>query len=147
VLAVSEDLIRSDRARVQELVDGIAASGRWIDAPGQDLAPGVRRAEDGAVESATLAVIPPGWDATHRSQAATIAARKQYYDQNPELLRFVLSKPPDRVRYTGLVPARQDFEEIQRYAEKLDYFRPSTPGDPFGFTDYCDTTFALAAQR
>jgi len=147
VLAVREDLIRSDRSLVQELVDGIAASGRWIDAPGQDLAVGVHRAEEGVSETPAVAIVPSGWDANHRSQAAAIASRKEYYNQQPELLRFVLSKPPDRVRYTGLTPARSDFEEIQRYAEKLGYFQPPTPGDPFGFQDYCDTTFAIAATR
>lgn len=143
VLAVSEDLIRDDRARVQELVDGIAASGRWLDSPGEDLAAGVHLASEGMPEAPGIAVVPPSWDATHRSQAATIAARKEYYSQDPELLRFVLSKPPDRVRYTALTPARHDFEEIQHFAERLGYFTPSSPGDPFGFTDYCDTTFAI----
>jgi NitT/TauT family transport system substrate-binding protein len=142
VLVVREDLIHDDRALVQELVDGIAASGKWIDAPGEDLTAGVRRAGEGPVDSANVAVLPEGWSATHRMQAAAIASRRQYYNQDPELLRFVLSKPPDRVRYTGLVPARADFEEIQRYAEKLGYFRPSSPGDPFGFDDYCDPSFA-----
>ena len=134
-------------AALQELVDGIAASGRWLDAPGEDLAAGVVRAGSGVEETADIAVIPPGWNSAHRSQAAAIAARKNYYNQNPELLRYVLSKPPDRVRYTGLVPARRDFEEIQRYAERLGYFKPSTPGDRFGFDDYCDTTFAVRANR
>jgi len=147
VLAVSEDLIRDHRPLVQELVDGIAASGKWIDAPGEDLAPGVHRAGDGPGEGPGVAVLPPGWDATHRSQAAVIASRPEYYNQNADLIRFVLSKPPDRVRYTGLVPARADFEEIQRYAERLGYFKPSTPGDPFGFDDYCDPSFAAAANR
>ncbi len=147
VLAVHEDLIHDNRPMVQELVDGIAASGRWIDASGEDLAAGVHRTQEGVVPSSEVAVIPSGWDATHRSQAAAIAARQQYYNQDPELLRFVLSKPPDRVRYTGLIPARKDFEEIQRYAEKLEYFKRSTADDPFSFTDYCDTTFAVAADR
>ena len=145
VLAVNEDLIRSDRPLVQELVDGIAASGQWIDAPGEDLARGIAREEDGAVESADVTVLPRGWSPTHRQQAAAIAARGDYYSQPPELLRFVLTKPPDRVRYTDLVPARADFEEIQRFAEKLGYFKPSTPDDPFGFDDYCDTSFAVHA--
>lgn len=149
VLAVHEDLIRSDRSLLRELVDGIAASGRWLDAPGEDLAPGVRRAEDpGAVSpAADVVVLPRGWDASHRSQAAAIAALPRYYDQNADLVRFVLSKPPDRVRYTELVPARADFEEIQRWAEKLEFFRPSTPDDPFGFEDYCDPSFAARANR
>jgi NitT/TauT family transport system substrate-binding protein len=146
VLVVREDLIREDRALVQELVDGIAASGRWIDAPGEDLAAGVRRAGDAHGDSAGVAVLPEGWGASHRMQAAAIAARAEYYNQDPELLRFVLSKPPDRVRYTGLVPARADFEEIQRYAEKLGYFRPVTPADPFGFDDYCDPSFATGGS-
>ncbi len=146
VLAVSEDLVRENRPLVQELVSGIAASGRWLDAPGEDLAAGVHRAGEGIPEGPDVAILPRDWDATHRSQAAAIAARAEYYNQRPELLRFVLSKPPDRVRYTRLTPARADFEEIQRYAEKFDYFKPSTPDDPFGFADYCDTTFAAAAR-
>ncbi len=147
VLAVREDLIRDNRPLVQELVDGIAASGRWLDAPGEDLTAGVVRADQGASESPTVAVMPRGWDSRHRSQAAVIAARQEFYNQKPELIRFVLSKPPDRVRYTNLIPARADFEEIQRYAERLGYFRPSTPQDPFGFDDYCDSSFAVVAHR
>jgi NitT/TauT family transport system substrate-binding protein len=149
VLAVSEDLIRDDRELVQELVDGIAASGRWIDAPGEDLAPGVRRGDSTSADAADprVTLLPPGWDAGHRSQAAAIAARKEYYDQSADLIRFVLSKPPDRVRYTNLIPARRDFEEIQRYAERLEYFKPSSPEDPFGFDDYCDPSFAVNPRR
>jgi NitT/TauT family transport system substrate-binding protein len=146
VLAVSEDLIREDRPLVQELVSGISASGQWIDAPGQDLAAGVHRAEEGIPESPTVAILPSGWDASHRAQAAAIAARREYYHQDADLIRFVLSKPPDRVRYTDLVPAREDFGEIQRYAEKLGFFKASTPEDPFGFDDYCDPSFAVNAN-
>lgn len=142
VLAVSEDLIREDRQLVQDLVDGIAASGKWLDSPGDDLAAGVHRESDGLAAGPDVTVLPPGWDSTHRSQAAAIAARQQYYNQNPDLIRFVLSKPPDRVRYTGLTPARPDFEEIQRYAERLEFFKPSSAADPFGFDDYCDPSFA-----
>ena len=140
VLAVRQDLIHDDRPLVQELVDGIAASGKWIDAPGEDLAPGVARAGQEPADSA-VAVLPATWPATHRMQAAAIASRQQYYNQDPELLRFVLSHPPDRVSYISLVPARRDFEEIQRWAERLGYFKPSVPDDPYGFQDYCDTTF------
>ncbi len=147
VLAVHEDLIRDDPALVQELVNGIAASGQWIDAPGEDLAAGVRREGDGVAANPDEAVLPKGWDSGHRSQAAAIAARPEYYNQSADLIRFVLSKPPDRVRYTDLVPARKDFEEIQRYAEKLGYFKPSSADDPFGFDDYCDPSFVAATKR
>mgnify|MGYP003694120159 CR=1 FL=1 len=46
----------------------------------------------------------------------------------------------------NLVPAKADFEEIQKYAEKLGYFKPSTEDDPFGFYDYCDASFATKAN-
>lgn len=145
VLAVNEDFIRTNRPLVQELIDGISASGKWIDAPGEDLAAGIHHEEEGIPESDKIANIKKGWDGSHRVQAATIAARKEYYGFAPELMKFVLTKPIDRVKYTNLIPARKDFEEIQKYAERLDYFKPSTPEDPFGFDDYCDVSFATAA--
>ncbi len=151
VLAVHEDLIEENRGIVEELVRGIAASGEWIDSPGEDLAPGVARASDvvpGTPGRDLLALLPDGFGRSHRMQAAAIAARRENYNQDPELLKFVLSKPPDRVRYTDLLPAAKDFEEIQRYAERLGYFdfRPVTKDDPFGFLDYCDPSFAAAAH-
>ena len=148
VLAVHEELIRTNRALVQELVNGIGASGEWIDAPGGDLAAGVVCEADaplpGTPGRELLTVLKDGFGTSHRMQAAAIAARSEYYAQDPDLLKFVLSKPPDRVRYSNLLPARKDFEEIQRYAEKLGYFsfRPVTKEDPFLFEDYCDASFA-----
>ena len=40
---------------------------------------------------------------------------KNYYNQHPRLLQFVLSKPPDRVKYTNLSLLKKDFDEIQKY--------------------------------
>ncbi len=152
VLVVHESLIKEHRALVEELVRGIAKSGMWIDAPGEDLAKGVMCASDvvpGTPGRDRLTLIPDGFGKTHRMQAAAIAARREYYNQDPELLKFVLTQPPDRVKYTNLLPAKKDFEEIQRYAERLGYFsfRPVTAADPFRFEDYCDTSFAVEAQE
>ncbi len=83
VLAVREDVIRKDRARVQALVDGIARSGVWLD---QHM--------------------------DNRMQAAQFVS-KHYYNQDPRLLEYVLRKPPDRVKYTNLSVRRPDFEEIE----------------------------------
>jgi NitT/TauT family transport system substrate-binding protein len=151
VLVVHDDLIRENRPLVEELVRGISRSGRWIDEPGEDLAAGVVEEKDapppGSPGRDGLTILREGFGRTHRMQAAAIAARRNYYSQDPELLKFVLSHPPDRVKYTNLIPARADFEEIQKYAERLGYFsfRPVTPQEPFGFDDYCDPTFAIAA--
>ncbi len=148
VLVVHDDLVRDNRDLVEEMVRGIGDSGLWMEAPGEDLTAGIvaqGEATPQQLADPELIVLPDHFERIHRVQAAAIAARKEYYNQDPELMRFVLTKPIDRVRYTNLVPARAELEEIQRYAERLGYFdfRPVTPQDPFGFDDYCDPSFAV----
>ncbi|MFY9342537.1 MAG: ABC transporter substrate-binding protein [Planctomycetota bacterium] len=106
VLAVSEEVIAKERPRIQALVEGIAKSGLWID---------------------------EGMD--HRMQAAQFVA-KHYYNQNPRLLEFVLSKPPDRVTYTDLAVKRKDFEEIELLGKESGLLQGTAH-----FEDYCDTSF------
>jgi NitT/TauT family transport system substrate-binding protein len=110
VLVVREDVIATRRPEVQRLVDGIARSGLWLD---QD-------------RDTTL---------NHRMQAAEFVG-KYYYNQDPKLLRFVLSQPPDRVKYTNLNVRRLDFEEIEKYARKAKIFAGKV-----GFADYAEPSF------
>ena len=83
VLATREDILQGRPEDVRRLVNGIAASGRWL---------------DGAPE--------------HRLEAARLVA-KDYYHQDPALLDYVLNKTPDRVRYTNLGLRHADFAEIE----------------------------------
>jgi NitT/TauT family transport system substrate-binding protein len=106
VLVVREELIEEDRTIVQELVDGIAKSGKWLD---EDLA--------------------------HRMDAAEVAA-ENYYFQDPELLKFVLSKPVDRVKYTQLGPLEGDFDEIMELAVEIGVLER-----PIAFQEYVDDSF------
>lgn len=106
VLAVRDEIIHRDRARIQALVDGIAKSGVWLD-----------KSMD------------------HRMQAAQFVG-KNYYNQNPRLLEFVLSKPPDRVKYTNLNVRRPDFEEIAGLARESGIMAGTVR-----FEDYADATF------
>ncbi|HVE43301.1 MAG TPA: ABC transporter substrate-binding protein [Planctomycetota bacterium] len=106
VLAVREDVIQKDRARVQALVDGIARSGVWLD-----------KTMD------------------NRMQAAQFVS-KHYYNQDPRLLEFVLSKPPDRVKYTNLSLRRPDFEEIEAIGKESGILNGTAH-----FEDYCDPSF------
>ncbi len=107
VLAVHEDAIRDHREEIQRLVNGIAASGKWIDQSME-----------------------------HRMDAAEFVA-KGYYNQNPRLLKFVLSKPPDRVTYSRLQPLRADFEEIEKLAVEAGILEGKVH-----FEDYVDDSFA-----
>jgi NitT/TauT family transport system substrate-binding protein len=106
VLAVPEGTIQARRADVQRLVDGIARSGRWID-----------RSID------------------HRMQAAEFTAQ-YYYHQDPRLLRFVLSTPPDRVKYRNLTLHRADFEEIEALGREAGILKGTAH-----FDDYADPSF------
>jgi len=107
VLAVNEDMIKKHRPQVQELVDGIAKSGKWLDT---------------------------GMD--HRMEAAQFVSTL-YYNQNPRLLAYVLSKPPDRVKYTDLKPNRANFEEIEMLGKEVGMLKGTAH-----FDDYVDTSFA-----
>jgi NitT/TauT family transport system substrate-binding protein len=106
VLAVHEDVIKHRRHEVQRLVEGIARSGKWLD----------QRMD-------------------HRMQAAEFAG-KHYYHQHPALLRFVLSKPPDRVKYTNLRVLRKDFEEIAALGMESGILNGTAR-----FEDYADPSF------
>ena len=110
VLVVREELIEEDRALVQELVDGIAKSGKWLD-----------EGEDGGL--------------AHRMNAAEITAEHYYY-QDPELLKYVLSQPMDRVSYTQLGPLEDDFDEIMELAVEIGIL-----DDEIGFEEYVDDSF------
>ncbi|MDX1952981.1 MAG: ABC transporter substrate-binding protein [Verrucomicrobiota bacterium] len=106
VLAVNENSIKTNRAQVQMLVDGIARSGKWLDS-----------------------------NSSNRMEAATFVG-ELYYNQSPELMRFVLSKPPDRVKYTNLKPLQKEFEEIERLGKDSGILTGTS-----GFADYVDDSF------
>jgi len=106
VLAVREDVINTRRDKVEALVNGIAKSGVWLD---QHM--------------------------DHRMQAAQFVSR-DYYTQHPRLLEFVLSKPPDRVKYTNLNVRRPDFEEIEKIGVESGILKGTVH-----FQDYCDPSF------
>lgn len=106
VLAVNDDMITHHRDAVQQLVNGIARSGKWLD---QSM--------------------------DHRMEASQFVAQ-DYFHQDPKLLRFVLSKPPDRVKYTNLTLHRKDFEEIERLGKESGILQGVAH-----FDDYADTSF------
>lgn len=107
VLVVEERMISEHPEWVQQLVDGIAKSGKWLEA---------------------------GME--HRMDAAQAVA-KNYYNQDPRLLGFVLSKPPDRVTYGNLALAQKDFEEIAELA-----LEAGVLNSPIAFEEYADTRFS-----
>ena len=83
VLVVRQDMIDRRPDAVQLLVDGVARSGLWLE-QGQ----------------------------RYRENAADFVGR-YYYNQNPALLRWALTKPLDRVMYSPLAPRKADFDMVR----------------------------------
>jgi len=111
VLVVRQEVIDGQRPLVQELVDGIAASGKWLE----------EDKEQGAA---------------HRKAAAVVVG-KMFYNQDPALLEYVLTKPLDRVSYTNLTPPRDTFDEIMDLAVETGVLPRH-----MAFEEYCDPSFA-----
>lgn len=107
VLAVNDEVIKEHPDWIQQMVDGIAKSGKWLEG---------------------------GMD--HRMQAADNVA-KFYYNQHPRLLRFVLSKPPDRVTYANLRLAKDEFERMAKLAQEGGILT-----GPIAFEEYADIRFS-----
>jgi len=110
VMVVSQRTLDEHPEWVQQLVTGIAKSGQWLEG---------------------------GMD--HRMAAAEAVA-KNYYNQNPRLLRYVLSTPPDRVTYSKLSMARKDFDEIAQRAVEAGILKRK-----LAFEEYADPRFSEQA--
>ena len=83
VLVARQDMIDRRPDAVQVLVDGIARSGLWLE-QGQK----------------------------YRENAADFVGR-YYYNQNPALLSWALTKPITRVTYSPLAPRKNDFDLVR----------------------------------
>lgn len=111
VLVVRQEVINERHDLVQELVDGIAASGKWLD---EDKENGAQHRKDAAVVVGTM-----------------------FYNQKPELLEYVLTRPLDRVSYSNLKPPKATFDEIMDLALETGVLPRK-----MAFEEYCDASFA-----
>ena len=111
LVVVRQDVIDKRPDAVQVLVDGIARSGLWLDN-----------------------------DIHHREDAADFVGR-YYYRQNPKLLRWALTNPPNRVEYTPLTPFKPDFDLVRDLMIETGVLERSIE-----FQDYVDTRFAEGAK-
>ncbi|KRA83352.1 ABC transporter substrate-binding protein [Altererythrobacter sp. Root672] len=112
VLTVREELIQANRPLVQNLVNYVLAAGAWLD--------GQRQNRDKAVE---------------------IAAKPRFFNQDPEILRFVMDRPSDRVTYGDLRIIPREFEELMQLAVEAGALSRPVP-----YANYVDESFARAAR-
>ena len=84
-----------------------------------------------------------GWtrNRQNRNKAVAIAAGKQYFNQDPNIIQFVMDNPTDRVTYGDLRMIRAEFEELMQLS--LD---AGTIKHPIAYETYVDESFAQRRQ-
>jgi NitT/TauT family transport system substrate-binding protein len=112
VLTVREELLRDNRPLVQDLVNHVQAAGSWLDA-----AP------------------------VNRSKAAVIAAGRKYFNQDPNIIKFVMENPSDRVTYGDLRMIRSEFDELMKLS-----LEAGTLKRPVAYEQYVDESFVKAIK-
>ncbi len=112
VLTVREELIRDNRPLVQDLVNHVMGAGAWLDQK-QD----------------------------NRNKAVAIAAGRKFFNQDPNIIRFVMENPTDRVTYGDLRMIRAEFEDLMQLS-----IEAGTLKAPVAYEKYMDESFAKAAK-
>jgi len=110
VLAVRQELIDKDRPTVQQLVNHVLAAGEWLES-----------------------------DTTHRHLAADLAAKREFFNQDSALIRFVMDNPKDRVTYGDLRLVKAEFDELMRLA-----YEGKILTRPVPYEKYVDDSFVRA---
>jgi len=108
VLTVRDELIQTNRPLVQKLVNHVMSAGQWLDA-----------------------------SPANRDKAAEIAAGQNFFNQDPEILKFVMKNPPDRVTYGDLRIIRGEFEELMQLALEAGMI-----DHPIPYEKYVDESFS-----
>ena len=78
----------------------------------------------------------------HREKAIEIAAgRKSYFNQDPDILRFVMTNPADRVTYGDLRMVPSEFDELMEMSVAAGNLKHPVP-----YATYVDDSFAKAGK-
>ena len=112
VLTVREELIKENRPMVQDLVNHVQSAGNWLDA-----AP------------------------ANRGKAATLAAGRKFFNQDPNVIKFVMENPADRVTYGDLRMIRAEFDDLMKLSMEA-----GTLKKPIEYERYVDESFVKAIK-
>jgi NitT/TauT family transport system substrate-binding protein len=110
-LTVREELIQSRPELVQDLVNQIQGAGTWLDATHEN-----------------------------RNKAVAIASGKNFFNQDPKILQFVMDNPTDRVTYGDLRMIREEFDDLMRLSVEAGTIKHEIP-----YERYIEDRFVRAA--
>ena len=111
VLTAREELIKERPEAVQEVVNYVQGAGNWLDQGPQN-----------------------------RKRAAEIAAGRDFFGQDKEILQYVMDNPPDRVTYGDLRMIKEEFEDLMKLSMEA-----GTIKQHIDFENYVDDQFVKAA--
>jgi NitT/TauT family transport system substrate-binding protein len=111
-LTVRQELIDSNPAMVQDLVNQVQGAGQWLDQ-----------------------------QQANRDKAVAIASGKNFFNQDPKILTYVMENPTDRVTYGDLRMIREEFEELMQLSIEAGTIKHSIP-----YETYMDERFAKATR-
>jgi NitT/TauT family transport system substrate-binding protein len=77
----------------------------------------------------------------NRDKAVAIAAGRSFFNQDPNILKFVMENPTDRVTYGDLRMIRSEFEELMQLSMEA-----GTIQRPIPYESYMDESFARNAE-
>ena len=112
VLTVRQELIDENPAMVQDLVNQVQGAGVWLDEKQEN-----------------------------RDKAVAIAAGKGFFNQDPNILKFVMENPTDRVTYGDLRMIRAEFEDLMQLS-----IEAGTIKHPIAYETYIDERFVRAQK-
>jgi len=107
VLTVRNELIKENRPLVQQLVNYVQGAGTWL-----DLTP------------------------ANRTKAVQIAAGPKFFNQDPNVLQYVMDNPSDRVTYGDLRLIKSEFEELMQLSIAAGTIKRNSP-----YENYVDESF------
>jgi NitT/TauT family transport system substrate-binding protein len=112
VLTVREEVIHENRPLVQDLVNYVLGAGLWLDQ-----------------------------QQANRDKAVKIAAGRKFFNQDPNIIKFVMENPTDRVTYGDLTMVRAEFEELMQLSMDAGTLKRPVP-----YEKYVDESFAKNAK-
>jgi len=112
VLTVREELIQESPDMVQDLVNHVMGAGHWLDQ-----------------------------QQINRDKAVAIASKREFFNQDPNILKFVMETPTDRVTYGDLRMIRSEFEDLMQLS-----IEAGTLKHPVAYETYMEERFAKSAK-
>ena len=77
----------------------------------------------------------------NRDKAVAIAAGKGFFNQDPNILKFVMENPTDRVTYGDLRMIREEFDDLMQLS-----IQAGTIKHPIPYETYIDERFVRAQK-